>query len=76
LVRFFVTLSIKILRLFRLVVLFEADILKGDVNYCINHKVPIFYEQNPGCPIAGIQGAAAPELLASMGGQGVNLFVE
>ena len=33
-VRCFVTLGIKILRLFRLKVLFEADIKKGDVNYC------------------------------------------
>ncbi len=25
-------------------VLFKQISLKGDVNYCINHKVPIFYE--------------------------------
>jgi hypothetical protein len=42
-IRFFVTLGLKILKLFRLNVFFEADIIKGDVNYCINHKVPIFY---------------------------------
>jgi len=33
LARFFVTLGLKILRLFRPKVLFEADIIKGDVNY-------------------------------------------
>jgi len=43
-VRFFVTLGLKILRLFRLKVLFKQISLKSDVNYCINHKVPIFYE--------------------------------
>jgi len=36
-VRFFVTLGLKILRLYRLTV------LKVDFNYCINHKVPILY---------------------------------
>jgi len=34
-VNFFVTLGLKILRLFSLKVLFEAAI----INYCINHKV-------------------------------------
>jgi len=44
-VRFFVTLGLKILRFIRLKVLFEADINKGWYdNYCINHKVPIFYQ--------------------------------
>jgi hypothetical protein len=43
-VRFFVSLGLKILRLIRFKVLFEADIINGDVNYCIRHKVPIFYE--------------------------------
>jgi len=40
-VRFF---GPKILRLFKLKVLFEADIFKGGVNYCTNHKLPIFYD--------------------------------
>jgi hypothetical protein len=43
-VRFFVTLGLKILIFFRLKVLFEADFIKKCVNYCINHRVPIFYE--------------------------------
>jgi hypothetical protein len=37
------TLGPKVFKLFRLKVLFEAS-LKVDVNYCINHKVPILYE--------------------------------
>ena len=41
-VRFLVSLGFKILRLFRLKVLFEVDTIKGDVNYCIDHYVPIF----------------------------------
>jgi hypothetical protein len=44
-IRFFVFLGLKILRLFRLKVLFETDFLKGDVNNGINHKVPFFYFQ-------------------------------
>jgi len=43
-VRFFVTPGLKILRLKWLKVVFDADIIKGDINYCKNYKVPIFYE--------------------------------
>jgi len=43
-VRFFVTLGLNILILFKFMVIFEAEIIKGDVYYCINHKVHIFYE--------------------------------
>jgi len=43
-VRFFVTVGLKILRFFKLKVYFETDIkLKGDVNCCINYKLPIYY---------------------------------
>jgi len=44
-VGFFLTLHLKILRVLRLKVLFEADIIKGWCVYCINHKVPICYDQ-------------------------------
>jgi len=44
--KIFVTLGLKILRLFKLKVFFLKQIsLKGDVNYCINHKVSISYEK-------------------------------
>ncbi len=43
-VRFFVTLSLKILRFLGLNYILKQISLKGDVNYCINHIVPIFYE--------------------------------
>ncbi len=47
-VRFLVTLGLKILRLLRLKVVFEEDIIKcklnGDVNYCKYNTLPILYE--------------------------------
>jgi hypothetical protein len=42
-VRFFVTLGLKIMRIFRLKVFLKQMSLKGDVNFCINHKEPIFF---------------------------------
>ncbi len=41
-VRFFLTFGHKILRLFILKVLFEADCIK----YCLNYKVPKSYEKS------------------------------
>jgi len=42
-IRFFITLGLKILRLLRLKVVLKHLLLKGDINYCNNHKLPIFH---------------------------------
>jgi len=47
-VRFFVTLGLKILRLFKRTL--KQISLKDDVNYCINHRVPIFYNYSVKAP--------------------------
>ncbi len=43
-VRFFVSLGLKCWDYLSFKYFLKQIWLKGDVNYCINHKVPIFYE--------------------------------
>ncbi len=46
--KIFCNLALKILRLLRLKVVFKVDLIKNDVYYCNNYKVPILFSMDYG----------------------------